>query len=91
VLTGRLIGLHRPLRGILSATQNRPYSDMLAATTPLQPGHSGGPLIDRQGRVIGINTAVITDLKSGRRTGYAVPVTERVREIAKRIKQNRRR
>jgi S1-C subfamily serine protease len=91
VLTGRLIGLHRPLQGILSATQNRPYSDMLASTTPLQPGHSGGPLIDRQGRVIGINTAVITDLKSGRRTGYAVPVTGGVREIGKRIKQNRRR
>ena len=36
---------------------------------PLRPGHSGGPLIDGQGRLIGINTMI-----SGPEVGLAVPV-----------------
>lgn len=40
----------------------------------VNPGNSGGALVDAQGRLVGINTAIIT--KSGRYEGYsfAVPV-----------------
>jgi serine protease Do len=35
----------------------------------LRPGHSGGPLVDEQGRLVGINTMI-----SGPQVGLAVPV-----------------
>ena len=39
-------------------------------TAPLNPGNSGGPLLDSRGRVLGINTAIIA-LAQG--LGFAVP------------------
>ena len=36
---------------------------------PLRPGNSGGPLIDAEGRLVGINT-----MMSGPEIGMAVPV-----------------
>ena len=43
--------------------------NLLAVNLPLQPGNSGGPLIDAEGRMIGINTAM-----TGHNTGLAIPV-----------------
>jgi S1-C subfamily serine protease len=38
---------------------------------PLRPGHSGGPLVDARGRLVGINT-----MMNGPEVGLAVPVHE---------------
>ncbi|OGN89464.1 MAG: hypothetical protein A2158_02345 [Chloroflexi bacterium RBG_13_46_14] len=43
--------------------------NLLAVNLPLRPGNSGGPLIDSEGRMIGINTAM-----TGHNTGLAIPV-----------------
>lgn len=43
--------------------------DWVAVSLHLRPGHSGGPLIDVEGRIIGINT-----LMTGPEVGAAVPV-----------------
>lgn len=45
--------------------------NLLAVNLPLRPGNSGGPLIDAEGRMIGINTAM-----TGHNTGLAIPVNE---------------
>lgn len=42
---------------------------LVAASLHLRPGHSGGPMVDAQGRLIGINT-----LMQGPDVGVAVPV-----------------
>ena len=52
--------------GIVSATgrtfspngSSRPIRDMIQTDTPVNPGNSGGPLIDCHGKVVGINTAL---------------------------------
>ena len=43
--------------------------EWIAASLHLRPGHSGGPMIDSRGRVIGINT-----LMNGPEVGVAIPV-----------------
>ena len=80
-LIGRLTGLHRSLQGALDPSQSCYYADLLESTVPLEPGYSGGPLIDGDGALIGINTASVTYRQSGRRTGYAIAGSRRVREV----------
>ncbi len=43
--------------------------DLLVVDMPLRPGHSGGPLIDTRGRLLGINV-----MMAGPDVGLAVPV-----------------
>jgi S1-C subfamily serine protease len=46
--------------------------DAIQTDAPLNPGNSGGPLADREGRVIGINVAVRGD--GGEGVAFAVPI-----------------
>ncbi len=46
-----------------------PGREWIALSLRLRPGHSGGPLVDVDGRLIGINTMI-----SGPEVGFAVPV-----------------
>jgi len=47
------------------------YDDFLQTDASINPGNSGGPLIDMNGKVIGINTAIV-DIGTG--IGFAIPV-----------------
>jgi S1-C subfamily serine protease len=64
--------------GIVSATgramrsqQGRLIENVIQHTAPLNPGNSGGPLVDTRGRVVGINTAIIAMAQG---IGFSVPV-----------------
>lgn len=73
VSTGVLSALGRALRG----RDGRLIEDVIQHTAPLNPGNSGGPLVDSRGRVIGINTAIIA-LAQG--IGFSIPA-----DTAKRV------
>jgi S1-C subfamily serine protease len=48
---------------------------MIETSAPIQSGDSGGPLLDRDGRVVGIDTAAQTSGDSGETVaGYAIPI-----------------
>ncbi len=54
----------------LRASDGRLIEGILQHTAPLNPGNSGGPLVDTRGGVVGINTAIIA---SAQGIGFAVP------------------
>jgi len=61
---GIVSGLNRMLPGISD-------EPMVQTDAPINPGNSGGPLVDRCGRVIGINTLISEDAQS---IGFAIPI-----------------
>ncbi len=72
---GNPFGLgHTVTAGIVSAKGRiigqGPFDNFIQTDASINPGNSGGPLIDMDGRVIGINTAIIA---SGQGIGFAIP------------------
>lgn len=45
--------------------------DMIQMSAPINPGSSGGPLVNVKGEVVGINSAGITEAQN---VGYAIPI-----------------
>jgi S1-C subfamily serine protease len=65
------VGVISGLGRALSSTQERPITNMLQTDAAVNPGNSGGPLLDSKGEVIGINTAIEAS-SSG--IGFAIPI-----------------
>lgn len=72
VAAGIVSGLHRV---IPSGGRSPSLVDLIQTDAPISPGNSGGALVDREGRVIGINVAAIPPTQETRAVsiGFAIP------------------
>ncbi|KXK00927.1 MAG: DegP2 peptidase [Acidobacteria bacterium OLB17] len=74
--TGVISGLQRPIR----AVNGRPIDAAIQTDASINPGNSGGPLLDKYGKMIGINSQILSPRGGSVGVGFAVPVS-----IAKRV------
>lgn len=79
---GNPFGLDQSLSfGVISALHRRlptssghQISNVIQTDAAVNPGNSGGPLLDSSGRVVGVNTAIISPSGSNAGIGFAIPV-----------------
>ena len=83
--TGIVSSLGRTIR----AQDGRLIEDIIQTDAAVNPGNSGGPLLDTAGRLIGINTAIISKGGDSAGIGFAVPVDKLVRVVAQLEKYGR--
>jgi len=84
IAVGNPLGLmHSVTSGIVSAKErvtpklNGELLDFIQTDSAINPGSSGGPLLNLYGEVVGINTAIVTDAQS---IGFAIPINT-VKEV----------
>jgi serine protease Do len=79
--------------GIISARgrdiQSGPFDDYLQIDAPINRGNSGGPLFDRTGMVIGINTAIFSPSGGNVGIGFAIP-SDMAKTIVEQLKESGR-
>lgn len=74
VTIGHVSALHRTEQAI----ENRVYADLIQTDTAINRGNSGGPLINVEGQVIGINTAIFSPSGTSAGIGFAIPSNQAV-------------
>lgn len=80
--------------GVVSATgrnlqaegAGRIYREMIQTDAAISQGNSGGPLVNAEGRVIGVNTAIFSETGGSIGLGFAVPA-KRVARIVSELKE----
>src|SRR5215217_5576772 len=80
VTAGIVSGLHRDIQ----APDGFTIDGAVQTDAALNHGNSGGPLLDLNGRVIGMNAQIASDTGANTGIGYAIPV-ETVRSIAEQL------
>jgi S1-C subfamily serine protease len=68
------VGVVSALGREITSVINRLIRNVIQTDAAINPGNSGGPLIDSQGRLIGVNTAIIAPSGANAGIGFAVPV-----------------
>lgn len=71
VTFGILSGKHRWVRAGQQYGASGQYQDFMQSDVAVNPGNSGGPLVDAKGTLVGINTAIVGDTYQG--VSFSIP------------------
>jgi len=75
------VGIVSSLERTLTATGGYVIIDIIQIDAAVNPGNSGGPLVNLRGQVVGVNTAIQSETGSFTGIGFAVPSDTVKREI----------
>ncbi|GEO25556.1 hypothetical protein AAC03nite_13410 [Alicyclobacillus acidoterrestris] len=70
VSSGIVSGLNRSM----SESGGHVMNGMIQTDAPLNPGNSGGPLLNASGQVVGINTLIESPIEGSIGIGFAIPI-----------------
>jgi serine protease Do len=77
--------------GIVSAVSRDigagPYDQFIQVDAPINQGNSGGPLFTQDGKVIGMNTAILSPTGGSVGIGFAIP-SDMIRTVEAQLAQN---
>ena len=77
--------------GIVSARgrdlHSGPYDNFIQIDAPINHGNSGGPLVDLDGHVVGINTAIYSPNGGSVGVGFAIP-SDQAKQIVEKLQKN---
>jgi S1-C subfamily serine protease len=80
------LGIVSALQRSLTSPGGAPIDRVIQTDAVLNRGNSGGPLLNAQGRVIGVSSAIATDTGSGNTgIGFAIPINT-VKDVVAQLK-----
>ena len=82
-------GVISALKRRLPTNAGREIGNVIQTDAAVNPGNSGGPLLDSAGRLIGVTTAIISPSGSNAGIGFAVPVDTVNRVVPELISKGR--
>ena len=83
---GIVSGIGRAIPGI-GRELDRYYGNLIQTDAAVNPGNSGGPLMNLEGEVVGINAVISSQTGASDGVGFAVPITAETRRIIERLKK----
>jgi len=83
--TGIISSLNRSLQ----VTRERSIKSIIQVDAAVNPGNSGGPLLDAHGRLIGVNTAIASKTGQNSGIGFAIPSNLIARVVPQLIQHGR--
>ena len=91
---GNPFGLGKTVtKGIVSAKGRAfglvDYENFIQTDASINPGNSGGALIDAQGRLIGINTAILSRTGGSQGVGFAIPTNMAIKIMKSLVKEGK--
>lgn len=80
VTQGIISARNRPV-AVGSSAEDASFMNALQTDAPINPGNSGGPLADGTGKIIGVNSAILSNATGDQRPGsigigFAIPITQ---------------
>jgi putative serine protease PepD len=74
VTSGIVSALNRPVS--VGDADIQSYVNAIQTDAAINPGNSGGALVDSQGRIIGVNSAIVSLSSGNIGLGFAIPINE---------------
>ncbi|MGH9324845.1 MAG: S1C family serine protease [Vicinamibacteria bacterium] len=82
-------GVVSSLGRIIEGPDGRFIGEIIQTDAAINPGNSGGPLLDLEGRVVGVNSAIISPSRASAGIGFAIPAATLQRVVPELIARGR--
>lgn len=83
---GIVSGTGRAIPGI-GRELDRYYGNLVQTDAAVNPGNSGGPLVNLDGEVVGVNAVISSQSGTSDGVGFAVPITASTRALIERLRR----